>query len=244
MGFWWVYIMSSEAPLHVPIDLAFLHRRCGRTVWDEAQETFYWVRGEHQPKQRLKGLTRYLKSRYYPRSRALPRVRTGGSRGGVPPSLRGVRRGRRGGEQVHRQIARAVNEGRAARDPRARLVLAQLAALGWRAVVAELPVGDPGVGVGTAADLIVVDPQDPTRAIVLEIKTGYEGVYFESQRSLKRPLACLPDSPWGQHQAQLMGTRELLLRAGVPVGRSEVWLVNARVRRFVLHPELCGVSAL
>lgn len=214
----------------------FLKERCGRTEWDPVQECFYWIRGVGQRRQRLRGLTRYLKERFYPHARLIH------VRGTTEPHLQlgqSLRRGRAGGSFVHQELCSYINEGLEPRDPRVTRILQLVRSRGWVPIVSELPVGDGSIGVGTAVDLVCIHPDSPSVYHIIEIKTGYERNYTLAPPSsrCRKPMNRVPTSPWGQHQLQLLGTRELLIRHGVPIGISEIWCVGReKIRRFPLLP--------
>ena len=167
--------------------------------------------------------------------------------------------GRRGGTLVHSEMERALGMWLLASDvarwmppgsdwtPSTLAVVHEARSRGWVPLFSEYKVGALDLGLGTAIDLLFVDPRT---AVVhnIELKTGYEGVFELASRPgavLAAPLDFLADSPCNLALVQTSVNQFFLARLGlVPaLTQSHVWCVQQTsvgviVREWLPTPEI------
>lgn len=206
--------------------------------WDALSDCYTWI----SPHIKLKGITKPLKQRFYPRASRPAKVR-------AAPSVAGWIKGRKGGSQVHEQLRDLVKQGdpKGERDPRVMTIMSEVRARNWKILDAEYCVGDRDLRLGTGVDLLCVTQAGTP--VIVEIKCGFDSVSYTgpTKRRLKKPLSMLDDSPYSQHQIQLLLTRFLFEKTtGLKQAGAEVWVVGhprgplemCNLRVYPLHPDL------
>lgn len=132
--------------------------------------------------------------------------------------------GRRRGSAVDAQLSRIVNAG-SKTQPKFRLTRMAVAALkkvGLEPVVAQRAVASGKLG--TAADLLCFEKKHK-RVVVVEVKCGFTDVRHapatkEGRRcKMRAPLSQVEDTALHRHLAQLVVTREMLLRDKTVAGK-------------------------
>jgi len=166
---------------------------------------------------KLKGVTKAL-ARHVFSEGALPWG--GGSRIG----WRGKGGGRRRGSAVDSQLSRIVNSGSKtpAKFRLTRMGIAALKKVGLEPVVAQRAVASGKLG--TAADIVAYHKKE-NRLVIVEVKCGFSDVRHapatkEGRRcKMRAPLSQVVDTALHRHLAQLVVTREMLLRDKAVAGK-------------------------
>lgn len=125
--------------------------------------------------------------------------------------------GRRRGSAVDAQLTRIVNSGAKtqAKFRLTRMAVAALKKVGLEPVVAQRAVASGSLG--TAADLLCFEKKHK-RLVVVEVKCGFTGVRHApatkdgKKCKMRAPLSQVVDTALHRHFAQLVVTREMLLR--------------------------------
>jgi hypothetical protein len=202
----------------------------------------YYV--DTETKTRLRGITKRLKKRFYPRVKKVKTKKNGGRIDGNLP------KGLKGGRIVHHQIESFVKNCKngtldafykiTVMDPRTVKIINTLSKMKYTILYAEYKVGDKNLKLGTGVDLVCQNADG--EIVLLEIKTGGERYYTpkDAQR-MKKPFNMLDTSPWSQHQLQLLATKKLFeITTGIKPKHCYVWLVNSSPNPipYELHPQL------
>jgi hypothetical protein len=176
---------------------------------------------------RCRGLTRTLRSLFYPRYDMRRAMRRAGS---MPARDGGRRRGQtaamRLGSSVDRDVGRMVAGRPSSRTNRlARYIMKAQEIWGWTPMASQVPVAMPSAHISTLVDQISVD--DRGGLVLLENKTGYRDYLNLACGPMEPPMHSVDDSPINQHHLQLMVERAMLRRVhGVRVAASYVLQVT------------------
>lgn len=137
-------------------------------------------------------------------------------------------------------------------DPRTKAILGEITARGGIIFDCEYIVGDPDTGLGTAVDVVFFTNANAPQIWCIEIKTGYDSGYEgPTKRRIKKPFNMLDDSPYSQHQLQLLLTKHLFEKmTNVAVHGAEVWrigtpqgpLERCPINIYPLHPGLSDLG--
>jgi hypothetical protein len=192
-------------------------------------------------KTRLRGITRVAREVFYPQEKRVRYTPDFPDRKAAPGS--GFSRGLR----VDREITTWVNSGR--RPAGAHKWTIDIAKVlnreGLTPLRAQVAVHDQSSRLGTACDLVCASSCG--HFVVVELKCGYEGGYAKSRGFMQKSLQGLPDSPYCQHQLQLILTMHLFSKTfgvrtvkGIVVraSREGVYLYAARPKLASFLPKI------
>jgi hypothetical protein len=139
----------------------------------------------------------------------MPRGRSSTVRFDTGKSYFGHAAGLKRGSAVHREVGRFVtweserfNASYPKVDPMTKGVLLQLCKLNFVGVDAEFPVFDTDLGVGTMIDLVCLNATG--ELVFVELKTGYDNAFTESQSRMRRPFTHLEDSALNRARTQIL----------------------------------------
>lgn len=217
---------------------------CSRHVdFDIENECYYWVK----PHMKLKGASKTCKKRFYPRVSAPTKIKIAKT----PKGQKRLPKGRFGGKLVHQQLQDFIENAKKGikmekLDPRVETIIREVIARGWMMVAGEYCVGNRDMRLGTGVDLLCLTAEG--NPCVIEIKTGYDSVKYTgpNEKRLKQPFNNMDDSPYSQHQLQLLATKALFEDfTKMPAKHAEVWVVGCPVvnnkcpiHPFPLHPDI------
>ena len=94
-------------------------------------------------------------------------------------------------------------------------VFDELARQKWEPIAAQVACGSVDARLGTAVDIVCVDPRRPDKDILLELKCGFARYIDRFSTRMKAPFQAMTDSPRNQFQLQLMFSRILYARTFV-----------------------------
>lgn len=177
---------------------------------------------------RCRGLTRTLRSLFYPHYDMRRAMRRAGSRPGRDDRLR--RRDQtaamRLGMTVDRDVGKMVAGRQTSRTNRlARYIMKAQEIWGWKPLASQVPIAMPSARILTLVDQISVD--EDGGLVLLENKTGYRDYLNLACGPMEPPMQSVDDSPINQHHLQLMVERAMLRRVhGVHVAASYVLQVT------------------
>ena len=137
-----------------------------------------------------------------------------------------------GKQQLPRSITRSARDAlsgyRETQHVYTKKVFAELERQGWEPIAAQVACGSVDARLGTAVDLVCVDPKRPHQDILLELKCGFARYVDRYAGRMHEPFKAMTDSPRNQFQLQLMFSRILYARTfkGRKVGTCAVIRVH------------------
>jgi hypothetical protein len=217
--------------------------------FDSNSEAYVWSK----PHTKLKGLSKHAKKRFHPwYTRPAGKAR----KDRVQTSKK-VTKGRKGGKMVHMQLEEFVCAAKRGRlmsdlDPRTTSIIKEVQLREWAIFAAEFCVGDKSLRLGTGVDLLCVTPKGEIATI--EIKVGFDNVLYSehTEKRMKKPFDMMDDSPYCQHQLQLLGTVALFEKmTGLTSKHAEVWVIGSPrgnsnscpISCWPLHPDIIKMSS-
>jgi hypothetical protein len=218
-------------------------------IWDDQSTCYSW----DKPRIKLRGIRDLLKNRFFPRASRPDKVRT--PRVFLAKSGKWVK-GQKGGAMIHQQLEdfmESAKQGHLMKDldPRTNAVVKEALARGWTILDAEFCVGDKDLRLGTGVDLLCITPGG--KIATIELKVGYDSVVYQgpTKKRMHKPYTMMDDSPYSQHQLQLLTTKYLFEKmTGLQVDVAEVWVVGhpqgfnekCLFRCFPIHPDLVSTG--
>lgn len=197
---------------------------------------FFFVLKSATGFKKVKGITKALRKKFYPSYKAVKSYKY--TRGSAQFSRRTTfssssssssSRGIKGGIKVHNQIHRYFSDPTfkaTNMDKRTAAIIKTIKKINLKVVASEYVVIDRENMVGTAVDLVCVNGRN--EIVLVEVKTGYTEQYSdEIDKMMKTPLESMDQSPWSQHQIQMMVTQHLFKSfSGISPKASLLFLVN------------------
>lgn len=180
-----------------------------------------------------RGLTDVLKSTFYPSYNVQQ-----SNRGPKGPAL-AVRPHRSQGKYLGRRVDQELKQFYDHKNPsccaESTAVINYLADQKLQVVYSQFPVADSDLRLCTAIDLVTQTPDGTL--VLIEVKTGYHNYRHRFQRTMAGPYQQLNDSPYHQHQLQLLlSTR--LFRDSFPSQICRAELLYTTPHGVTVHPLL------